>query len=83
MNIFETQVKPFNWLETDVKPTKSGTIKRIDALPNFIKYIKNTYLLNGEGINEDTKTFILEYQVNNPKDRTINRTIFKTIKCRL
>jgi protein gp37 len=42
MNIFETQVKPYNWLGTDVKPTKSGTIKRIDALPKFIKYIKNT-----------------------------------------
>ena len=75
MNIFETQVKPFNWLGTDVKPTKSGTIKRIDALPNFIKYIKNNYLLNGDGINEDTKTFILEYQANNPKDRISNTSI--------
>ena len=75
MNIFETQVKLFNWLGTDVKPTKSGTIKRIDALPNFIKYIKNTYLFNGEGINEDTKTLILEYQVNNPKDQTTNTSI--------
>jgi hypothetical protein len=75
MNIFETQVKPVNWLGTDVKPTKSGTIKRIDALPNFIKYIKNTYLLNGDGINEDTKTFILGYQANNPKDRISNTSI--------
>ena len=80
MNIFETQVKLFNWLGTDVKPTKSGTIKRIDELPNFIKYIKNTYLLNGEGINEDTKTFISEYQFNNPKDRTTNTSIGMYLK---
>ena len=38
-------------------------------------YIKNTYLLNGDGINEDTKTFILEYQANNPKDRISNTSI--------
>lgn len=75
MNIYETQVKPTNWTGTDVKPTKNGTIKRIDALPLFIKYIKNEFLLNGKGINEEVKQLILEYQEANPRDRVNNTSI--------
>lgn len=75
MNIYENKVKPINWIGTDVKPTKSGTVKRIDALPQFIKYVKKEYLLNGKGLNEDTTTFINEYQYYNPKDKASNTSI--------
>ena len=75
MNIYDTQVKPINWIGTDVKPTKNGTIKRIDALPMFIKYIKNEFLLKGKGINDETTTLISEYQLSNPKDRATNTSI--------
>ena len=69
MRIYETEVKPVNWIGTSVKPTKAGIVKRIEALPHFIKYIKTSYLFNGIGIDECSSNFIAEYQLNNQRDK--------------
>jgi hypothetical protein len=70
VKIYNEQVKPSNWIGNDLKPTQAGKIKRIEALPQFYKWIKDHYLLNGVGIDERCADFVLRYQESNRNDRT-------------
>jgi hypothetical protein len=62
LKIYNEQVKPINWIGNNLKATKAGLIKRIDALPQFHKYIKENYLKWGFGIDELTSEFIAKYK---------------------
>ena len=69
MKIYEEQVEPINWLGNETKTTKTGIIKKIEALPLFVKYIKTKYLMAGRGINDASTEFIAEYQFTNKFDK--------------
>jgi hypothetical protein len=70
IKIYEEQIKPNNWIGNDLKPTKAGQIKRIEALPPFYKWIKETYLTNGLGISETFNEIILNYKQSNRNDKS-------------
>jgi hypothetical protein len=77
MRIYENDVKPIGWNGTEVKPTRAGTIQRIEALPYFIKHIKRAYLMEGLGIDENSTTFISDYQRTFPRDNISTTMIGK------
>ena len=70
VKIFNEKVKPTNWIGNDLKPTKAGQIKRIEALPPFYKWIKETYLLKGVGIDEKCSDLFSSYKKSNSLDKT-------------
>ena len=77
MKIYEEQVQPINWLGNETKTTKTGIIKKIEALPLFVKYIKNKYLMAGRGINDASTEFIAEYQFTNKFDKISSTSMGK------
>ncbi len=67
--IYETEIKPTNWIGNDIGTSKAGNIKIIESLPKIIKYVKKEYLMNGRDINEPVEEFINQYR-NETKDNT-------------
>lgn len=80
IKIYEEQVKPNNWIGNDLKPTKAGQIKRIEALPPFYKWIKETYLINGLGINETFNEISLNYKSFNRNDKTSDNKLARYLQ---
>ena len=57
IRIYEEEVKPENWIGNNVGTTQAGQEKIIEALPRVVKFVKNEYLLQGEGINATVQEF--------------------------
>lgn len=54
-----------NWNEDIVPDTSTKTKKKIEALPKFIKWLKEEYVLRGLGIDADTNSFFQRYYDDN------------------
>lgn len=80
VKIYETEVKPHNWIGNNLKITTAGKLKRIEALPNFYKWIKKYYITNGLGINEKCSDFLTLYQNENRNDRTTPNKIARYLQ---
>jgi hypothetical protein len=75
IKIFNEEVKPNNWIGTNLTPTTAGKLKRLEALPPFYKYIKETYILNGLGIDDKCSDFIQQYQNTNKFDKSTSNKL--------
>lgn len=75
VRIYEEEIKPINWIGNDIGSSKAGQIKIIEALPQVIKFIKKEYLFEMRGIDTTTDDFILEYELNNPRDKSNKSTL--------
>jgi hypothetical protein len=79
---YQTMIERFNsdkvksWNEDIIPETKAKTLKIIEALPAFYKYIKEHYILKHLGINSRTDEFIETYYTIT-KDRTSKQQIGK------
>jgi hypothetical protein len=62
VKIFKEQVEPINWLGNNLKSTKKCQIKKMEALPKLHKYIKDTYLKNGFGLDIKTTDLLNDYK---------------------
>lgn len=67
------------WNEDEIPMTETKKVKMIEALPVLYKWIKETYVLNNEGIDIGTGLFYEKY-FNETKDRTSKNKIGKYLK---
>ena len=61
MKIFEEEVKPVNWIGNNIGETEAKKIKKIEALPYFLRWIKERFLLTGDSIDHFTSEFWEEF----------------------
>ncbi len=80
VRIYNEEVKPINWIGNDLKPTKAGQVKRIEALPHFYKWIKTEFILNGLGIDDKCSDFLTNYQNQNKTDRTTQNKLARYLQ---
>ena len=79
---YQVMIKRFNstvvqqWNEVIIPETRTKTVKIIEALPTFHKYIKEEYILKNHGIDIKTDEFFRIY-FEETKDRTSKNQIGK------
>ena len=73
LKIYEEEIKPTNWIGNNAPMTEAGKLKRIEALPKFIKWIKTKYLKNGNGIDESCNDLRDFYKHETNGNDTIQR----------
>jgi hypothetical protein len=73
LRIYEEEIKPINWIGNNAPLTEAGKLKRIEALPKFIKWIKTKYLQKGVGINESCNDLRDYYKIEVNGNDTIQK----------
>lgn len=61
IKIYDEKVKPTKWTGAYEEKTQGNINKMLEAMPNFYKYIKKTYLLNKQDINIKCSELLEEY----------------------
>ncbi len=79
MQIYETEIKPTNWLKPEDKNTEAGKIKIIDALPKAIKFIKNDFLMKCYDLDETCDDLFNLYKSKYCSDATSKSTFGQTL----
>jgi len=61
MRIYETEIKPENWIGNCLRETEAVINKSINALPHFYKWLKTHFLCCKEGLDIECNKFFEDY----------------------
>ena len=64
IKIYDEKVKPTKWTGAYEEKTQGNINKMLEAIPNFYKYIKKTYLLHKKDINIKCSELLEEYNIS-------------------